>query len=355
MKGILLLDYIFRFSAAGMLLPSTVLLLRTHGDNRIIQLGAAFMLGLVAYFFCSMPDEPFGPLTLKPIIAALCVIHPALLWGFARALFEDGKPIMGKVAIAAAMLELAYLLPFLDFVPLDPTNASYFRAALSIGLFGHVLYIALRGRTDDLIEARRTFRMLFVVLAGVYGIVQNGFEVMYATATPPQILSLFNVGTIWILTLFLLPKLLALRPEQLFIEDTGRAPGISTTPGTVSPANQSMHAALVQYLEEEQGYREPGLSIVGLAEHLGTQEHRLRRLINQDLGYRNFRDFMNTYRLGEVRTRLSDPDEAHIPVLTIAMDAGFQSLGPFNRAFKEAEGQTPTEYRFAALERAQQG
>ncbi len=27
------------------------------------------------------------------------------------------------------------------------------------------------------------------------------------------------------------------------------------------------------------------------------------------------------------------------------MDAGFQSLGPFNRAFKAVTGVTPTEYR----------
>jgi len=34
-----------------------------------------------------------------------------------------------------------------------------------------------------------------------------------------------------------------------------------------------------------------------------------------------------------------------VPVITIAMDAGFQSLGPFNRAFKATTGVTPTEYR----------
>jgi AraC-like DNA-binding protein len=32
-------------------------------------------------------------------------------------------------------------------------------------------------------------------------------------------------------------------------------------------------------------------------------------------------------------------------VTTIALDAGFQSLGPFNRAFKSETGVTPTEYR----------
>jgi len=38
-----------------------------------------------------------------------------------------------------------------------------------------------------------------------------------------------------------------------------------------------------------------------------------------------------------------------VPVLTIAMDAGFQSIGPFNRAFKAATDSTPTEFRRLAL------
>jgi AraC-like DNA-binding protein len=38
-----------------------------------------------------------------------------------------------------------------------------------------------------------------------------------------------------------------------------------------------------------------------------------------------------------------------MPVLTIALDAGFQSIGPFNRAFKAATGVTPTEFRRQAL------
>jgi AraC-like DNA-binding protein len=45
----------------------------------------------------------------------------------------------------------------------------------------------------------------------------------------------------------------------------------------------------------------------------------------------------------------ADPTQKQVPVLTIAMDAGFQSIGPFNRAFKVATGQTPTEFRRDAL------
>ena len=45
------------------------------------------------------------------------------------------------------------------------------------------------------------------------------------------------------------------------------------------------------------------------------------------------------------KAALADPSQAEVPVITIAMDAGFQSLGPFNRAFKATTGVTPTEYR----------
>ena len=46
---------------------------------------------------------------------------------------------------------------------------------------------------------------------------------------------------------------------------------------------------------------------------------------------------------------LADPAQVRKPVLTIALDLGYGSLGPFNRAFKLETGLTPTEYRQRAL------
>jgi len=78
-------------------------------------------------------------------------------------------------------------------------------------------------------------------------------------------------------------------------------------------------------------------------------EYRLRRLINQQLGYRNFNAYLNEWRLDEAKQALSDPEQRDVPVSTIALDAGFQSLGPFNRAFKANTGLTPTEFRSQAI------
>jgi AraC-like DNA-binding protein len=58
---------------------------------------------------------------------------------------------------------------------------------------------------------------------------------------------------------------------------------------------------------------------------------------------------VNRWRLTDAKAALADPGQASVPVSTIALDAGFGSLGPFNRAFKAETGLTPSEYRAQAL------
>ena len=59
------------------------------------------------------------------------------------------------------------------------------------------------------------------------------------------------------------------------------------------------------------------------------------------------REFLNSYRIRDACARLVAADTRKLPVLTIAMDVGYRSLGPFNRAFREETGMTPTAYRAA--------
>ena len=110
-------------------------------------------------------------------------------------------------------------------------------------------------------------------------------------------------------------------------------------------ADQKLVDALMRLMADERIYRHDNVTIGTLATKLAIPEYRLRRLINQRLGYRNFNVFLNEHRIAEAKAALADPSQAEVPVITIAMDAGFQSLGPFNRAFKATTGVTPTEYR----------
>jgi AraC-like DNA-binding protein len=104
-------------------------------------------------------------------------------------------------------------------------------------------------------------------------------------------------------------------------------------------------ARLRALMEGDRIYREEGFGLSVLAGRLSLPEYRLRRLINQRLGHRNFTSFVNGYRLAETMAALADPGQAEVPILTIALDAGFQSIGPFNRAFKAHTGVTPTAFR----------
>ncbi len=101
-------------------------------------------------------------------------------------------------------------------------------------------------------------------------------------------------------------------------------------------------------MDAGEAWRREGLTIGALAEEVGVPEHRLRRLINDNLGHRNFAAFVNTRRIEAAKALLADPAQARTTVAAIAFELGFGSLGPFNRAFKEATGKTPTEWRARA-------
>jgi AraC-like DNA-binding protein len=130
------------------------------------------------------------------------------------------------------------------------------------------------------------------------------------------------------------------------------APEAENKPATIDP---KLLGRLERLMTVERAYRREALTIGSLAAELGVPEYRLRQLINEGLGHRNFNSFVNGYRLAEARAALADPVQANVPILTIALDTGFQSLAPFNRAFKMTAGMTPTEYRRQQLTRPEPG
>jgi AraC-like DNA-binding protein len=96
---------------------------------------------------------------------------------------------------------------------------------------------------------------------------------------------------------------------------------------------------------------EPDLSLGTLAERLKVPEHRLRRLINKGLGYRNFAAFVNDHRVSQAKRILADPENSRQQIVAVAFELGYASLAPFNRAFRQLTGMTPSEYRAQALTR----
>lgn len=98
-------------------------------------------------------------------------------------------------------------------------------------------------------------------------------------------------------------------------------------------------------IQEERIFTQRNLKVASLAEMIGEPEYRVSQAITSVLGFSNFNQMINHYRIKRVSKILSDPANNDIPILTIALDSGFSSIGPFNRAFKENMGMTPSAYR----------
>ena len=81
---------------------------------------------------------------------------------------------------------------------------------------------------------------------------------------------------------------------------------------------------------------------------MAIPEYRLRRVIHERLQYRNFNALLHRYRIEEACALLADPQRRHLPILTIALSVGYNSINPFNRAFRELKGMTPSEFRAGA-------
>ena len=264
---------------------------------------------------------------------------PYLVWICANILFEfDRPPLWVMVLFPVATATMCSLDIATGQVPVLVRMASI---GFSLVAVLHAIYSVVRGSLDDLSEHRRVFRFCFVTCIAVVAAYILALEMVFIGQNDaPQWVGPSNTFLITLVYLVISVPLLT-RPADLLPD--ARPVSEPETP-ELDLAEQEMHKALKMAMEGR-AYARPGLTIRQLAEELGWPEHQLRALINSRLGYKNFSTFLNGYRIDEARRRLADPKEARVQVLTIALDAGFASLPPFNRAFREATDMTPSDYR----------
>jgi AraC-like DNA-binding protein len=251
--------------------------------------------------------------------------------------------------------------------PLWPSLAAIGAKGLSLAAMMFAIFAAtqtIRTWREDLIAGRRRFRIAILALnvimiaaiagSGLVPVSFTGHEVSGSLASA---LGLFAIAMLVGFSLF---GAAAAAPEILAVAALpGGADPVPPTMGRDGGARDPIAPQLLRRLDHlmtaERAYRQEGLTIGLLAARLELPEYRLRQAINEGLGYRNFNAFLNRYRLDEAKAALADASQRDVPVLTIAMDAGFQSIGPFNRAFKADTGRTPTEFRRDALARLRAG
>ena len=345
------LDIALRGGAVGLLILLAVVVPRSAPRAPAAWMMAGYALTVAAYCVVSTPElgKRFS-LALLPL-AIFAHSSPVALWLLARAFFDDGfRParIHGVVIVVWIVIALVF---WLVVWPLGGTARTMTNLGVHVVAAGFVLLAlgaAIRGARADLVERRRRLRPVFVAMSSFYMLVILSLEVALSDGEPYPMLSALNAFGILVISFAFAAAVLGVEALDLFVP-AARAEDVP--PQTAAPAEPeaSVDVALLERIrasmERDRLYREEGLTIAVFALRLRASEHRVRRVINGGLGHRNFNAFLNAYRVADARAALADPSQAEVPVLTIALDAGFGSLGPFNRAFKAETGLTPSEFR----------
>ena len=107
---------------------------------------------------------------------------------------------------------------------------------------------------------------------------------------------------------------------------------------------QRIAQRIEQLFETERLYVDPELSLTVLAERLDLPPHQLSQVFNEHFA-KSFYDFVNQYRVEELKRRLSDPAHANDKILSIGRDCGFSAKSTLNENFRKHAGMTPREFR----------
>ncbi len=360
------LDLLLRGATFGVAIAAAVAILARCRSGWPSALAAIAVAGIGAFIVASLPN---GVRTLGFSLFAFnawCIATPGVVWLLAGTLFRDDfRPKPWHLTVVGTMTIVTYTGDWGRFrlgpLAANPELAHGMFVAgriTALGLLAVAAGFAIAHWRADLVEARRNARVVFVGAIGAVFAALAASDFVFGPAGPG--LEWLMLGHLALLAVAFSTLMVVARgglDELLSVPDRvapipsltvigpDDPPGASTRPVLTTRRSGNAEIALARRVTEamtsQQLWKREGLGIAELAKELGTQEYILRRAINRRLGYRNFNDFLHHYRLSEVARRLSDPGERHLPVLTIALDCGYGSIGPFNRAFKV----TPSQFR----------
>jgi AraC-like DNA-binding protein len=341
-------DIALRAATVALLMVLAAVLCRDFGKVVAARLGVALALGSAAHAATTGIGLAAATSFWHAPLIGLSTGNIVVFWLFCRALFDDAFTLRPRYLLIWLAVAAFSFVNCLWLAPAGHARLSIVAInLLALGFIALAVAQTVASWSSDLVEGRRRLRVFIVTSVALYGGMNAVLQLLLSGDDAAAIANTANAAVLAGVVAAISSAMLRVDGADLFAVKAG-APLAFDPPIEARDANaadQKLIDALMRLMADERIYRHDNVTIGALATRLKIPEYRLRRLINQRLGYRNFNVFLNNHRIEEAKAALADPAQAEVPVITIAMDAGFQSLGPFNRAFKATTGVTPTEYR----------
>ncbi len=310
---------------------------------------ATFYISIIAYVLrvYVKDDSQYHFITYAFYLLIFAI--PWLIWLVSKALFDDEfslKPLHFVHLIYIEILNFVYFFHHVSmqysFLPhLKDGWYSYIIQSLPYLLqlifSALALVVAFRDVNTDLLNPRLRFRKLFISLAG--GLLLFVTTVELASVGQPES-TFFQI--LFVILIFVITYYFSIRAidfsNSFFLQKSKAAE-------EKIQIDQQLMNRFEDLVKKDKVYLEPEASVHLIARSLQEPEYKVRHMINTTMGFRNFNDFLNHYRVEEAKMRLTEEAAGDESILGIAYAIGYNSLAPFNKAFKRITGLAPSEYR----------
>lgn len=141
------------------------------------------------------------------------------------------------------------------------------------------------------------------------------------------------------------PELFHTFPHQMLLPASSEEEKQKYERSKLQPTQKEAYLHKLQtYVQEHKPFLQPDLSLAQLSEQVEIPTHHLSQVINEQLDC-NFLDFINSLRVEEAKSALTDPKFSHYTIMAAAYEAGFSAKSTFYSVFKKHTGMTPSQFR----------
>lgn len=297
--------------------------------NQAVPLGL-FIFALISYL---VMDTEFHPYLFEFLVSGAFLL-PFSFWKLSKMIFSDDHQPLNRLGIEALIVLVYYhgMIQLSKYESILP-YAMLIVKITSISFLALSVVESQRGKKDDLVKSRLKLRKTFVYFIAITGLVTILTETSLATT---EMLTLKMVQRI---------AILLFSSYFLIINSAWKEGFLGRKTKSIKVLHQDLINAIQELMLDQKFYKQEGLTIGQLAEKLDEQEYKLRSVINQEMGYRNFPAFINSFRIEEAKDLLLVKGKEKLTIQEIAFETGFNSIGPFNRAFKAETNLTPKAFR----------
>ena len=265
-------------------------------------------------------------------------------WLLTRALFDPAPRDVWWPRIVASVIAVSGALTVLA-----PTDGELYRFAGNVyGLSGSAALLLtfiepFHAARSALAASEKRFRIVFLAIFG-WLVVVSTLWLQASSGAPAEAwrTDLIRIGCA-VVGLVGASAAVWYRLRHPLVQSDG------TRSARRTPTDEDRRLAdrLFGLLRDEAIDARPDLKIGDVAARLGQPEYKVSQCISTVLGFPNFNRLINHHRIERAKRLLADPDQGQ-PILDVAFECGFGSVGPFNRAFREQVGVTPREFRAAS-------